>query len=47
VSVQADSSSRRTVNSLPLLYFATGLEGLGILWLPHYMSEPHVAARRD
>jgi len=24
-------------------YLAAGLAGMGILWLPHYMSQPHVA----
>lgn len=25
-------------------YLAAGLAGLGVLWLPHYMARPHVAA---
>ncbi len=25
-------------------YLAAGLAGLGVLWLPHYMSKPHVAS---
>jgi len=25
-------------------YLAAGLSGLGVLWLPHYMSKPHVAS---
>ncbi|HEY9068072.1 MAG TPA: LysR family transcriptional regulator [Burkholderiaceae bacterium] len=25
-------------------YLAAGLAGLGVLWLPHYMSEPHVTS---
>ena len=24
-------------------YLAAGLAGMGVLWLPHYMADPHVA----